>query len=79
MPNYVDWIILGDFNLYCSPKDTNRDGADYAEMFLFNEGISALGLIELPLIGKRFTWSNNPCLNGLIDSLPPLAGPLSIL
>lgn len=29
-----------------------------AEIFLFNDAISALGLIELPLKGKRFTWTN---------------------
>jgi len=27
-------------------------------MLLFNEAISALGLVELPLYGKKFTWSN---------------------
>ena len=27
-------------------------------MFTSNETISALGLVELPLKGKRFTWTN---------------------
>jgi hypothetical protein len=27
-------------------------------MLLFNEAINALGLIELPLYGKKFTWTN---------------------
>jgi hypothetical protein len=27
-------------------------------MYLFNEAISALGLVELPLKGRRFTWTN---------------------
>jgi len=27
-------------------------------MFMSNETISALGLVELPLKGKRFTWTN---------------------
>jgi hypothetical protein len=27
-------------------------------MFLFNDAISTLGLVELPLKGKRFTWTN---------------------
>lgn len=58
MPDHVDWLIVGDFNLYQSPKDRNRDGANHVEMYLFNDAISALGLIELPLKGKRFTWSN---------------------
>jgi hypothetical protein len=58
MPDHIDWLIIGDFNLYRSPADINRDGADYVEMFMFNEAISALGLIKLPLKGKCFTWSN---------------------
>lgn len=28
------------------------------EMFLFNEAISNLGLVELPLLGRQFTWTN---------------------
>ena len=69
MPDHVDWLIVGDFNLYRSPADRNRDGADHAEIYLFNEAISALGLIELPLKGKRFTWSNkqNPPLLERLD------------
>ena len=27
-------------------------------MYLFNEAISSLGFVELPLKGRRFTWSN---------------------
>lgn len=54
----VNWLIVGDFNLCRSPEDRNRPGGDLSEMFLFNEAISALGLIELPLKGRRFTWSN---------------------
>jgi exonuclease III len=58
MPGHVDWLIVGDFNLYRSPEDRNRPGADFSEIFLFNEAISSLGLVELPLKGKRFTWTN---------------------
>jgi len=58
MSDQADWLVVGDFNLYRSPEDRNRDGADFTEIFMFNEAISALGLIELPLKGKRFTWTN---------------------
>jgi hypothetical protein len=58
MPSQVDRLIVGDFNLYRSPEDRNKPRADVAEMFLFNEAISKLGLVELPLKGKRFTWTN---------------------
>lgn len=31
-------------------------------MLLFNEAMSALGLVELPLLGRKFTWSNKQAL-----------------
>lgn len=55
MPDQIDWILVGDFNLYRSPDDRNRPGVDYSEMLLFNEAISALGLVELPLHSQHFT------------------------
>lgn len=58
MPDSIDWLIVGDFNLYRNPSDRNRPGADYSDMLMFNAAISALGLIEIPLKGQRFTWSN---------------------
>lgn len=53
-----DWIILGDFNMYRYPENRNMPGADIANMFMFNNIISFLGLIEIPLHGRKFTWSN---------------------
>lgn len=58
MPDSIDWIIVGDFNLYRNPEDRNKPGAGVAEMLLFNEAISSLGLIEIPMKGKRYTWTN---------------------
>ena len=58
MPENVDWLIVGDFNLIRKPKDRNKDGADVNKMFLFNEAINKLGLTELPLHGSQFTWTN---------------------
>jgi exonuclease III len=73
MPTDVDWLIVGDFNLYRNPEDRNRTGADFTEMLLFNGAISALGLVELPLRGQRFTWTNKqhpPFWNDLIGFSP---------
>lgn len=50
--------FMGGFNLYKYPENRNRDGADISDMFLFNSIISYLGLSEIPLHGKKFTWSN---------------------
>lgn len=58
MPNDIDWLLVGDFNLIRSPNDRNKPGGNGAEMLLFNEAISALGLVDLPLQGRRYTWSN---------------------
>jgi hypothetical protein len=58
MPNSIDWLIVGDFNLYRNPSDRNRPSADYSNMLMFNATISTLGLVEIPLKGQRFTWSN---------------------
>lgn len=58
MPEDIDWLLVGDFNLMRSPENRNRPGEDLAEMFSFNEAISALRLTKLPLHGRKFTWSN---------------------
>jgi exonuclease III len=54
----LDWIVLGDFNLMRSPSNRNRDGGNIQEMFMFNEAISALGLNEVEIVGRKYTWSN---------------------
>jgi hypothetical protein len=51
-------MLIGDFNYYRSPEDCNRDGANYSDMEVFNSTISHLGLVEISVKGRRFTWSN---------------------
>jgi exonuclease III len=58
MPDDMDWLVLGDFNFIRKPTDRNKPGGDVNDMLLFNEAISNLGLVELPLKGRKFTWSN---------------------
>jgi hypothetical protein len=58
MPDETDWIVLGDFNFIRGPEDRNKPGGDINDMILFNDAINRLGLIELPLKGRKFTWSN---------------------
>ena len=58
MPDDIDWLIIGDFNLIRRPEDRNKEGGDANEMYLFNEAISSLGLVDLPLMGRHFTWTN---------------------
>ena len=52
------WILLGDFNFYRYTDSRNRPGANMEDIAIFNEIISYLGLIELPIKGRCFTWSN---------------------
>lgn len=62
------WIFMDDFNFYRSIHNRNRPCADMSDIYLFNELISNLGLIEVPLKGRSFTWSNmqdNPLLEQL--------------
>jgi hypothetical protein len=68
MPDMIKWLVVGDFNLYRTPEDRNKPGGDHVEMYLFNEAINALGLVELPLNGKRFTWTNKQ-LSPLLERL----------
>ena len=63
-----NWIIVGDFNFYRSPEDRNRPGGNFQDMNTFNSIISNLGIIEIPLKGRNYTWSNmqdNPLLEQL--------------
>jgi hypothetical protein len=58
MPDDINWIILGDFNLMRGPENRNKPGGNFVEMFTFNDAISTLGLNEVELQGRNFTWSN---------------------
>ena len=49
---------VGDFNFIRSLDNRNLPGGDVNDIFIFNEVIGHLGLLELPLKGIRFTWSN---------------------
>lgn len=52
------WCIMGDFNSIKSPGERKGvDGYDRAgEMESFGNFISEASLIDLPLIGRKYTW-----------------------
>jgi hypothetical protein len=58
IPLEQKWLILGDFNFIRSPENRNRPGGDINDINIFNEIIGHLGLLELQLKGRKFTWSN---------------------
>ena len=64
----INWFFLGDFNVYRSLENRNRPGGNLGDTLIFNDAIGHLGLIELPLKGRSYTWSNmqsNPLLEQL--------------
>jgi endonuclease/exonuclease/phosphatase family metal-dependent hydrolase len=52
------WMLLGDFNLTRCPDDKNNDCFNASEANRFNDLINSLGLIEIPLVDRAYTWSN---------------------
>jgi len=52
------WLILGDFNLIASSEDKNKGLTNRAMTGRFRCLINELELKDLPLLGRKFTWSN---------------------
>jgi exonuclease III len=52
------WIILGDFNLICLDNDKNNGRLNMRSVARFWRALNHLEVKEIPLLGKRFTWSN---------------------
>lgn len=52
------WLLIGDFNFYRSADNRNTPGGNFNDTMIFNDIISSLGLIELPIKGHSYTWSN---------------------
>lgn len=58
MPDDTKWILMGDFNYIWYPSNRNREGCNFSDMLNFNDAISSLALVEIPLKGRSYTWSN---------------------
>jgi hypothetical protein len=56
--NGIPWLICGDFNLVleADERSTNRLTVMDRE---FRRVVNGLELIDLPLQGRRYTWSNS--------------------
>lgn len=52
------WLLIGDFNFYRYAENRNRPGGNFNDCLIFNDIISHLGLVELPIKGRSYTWSN---------------------
>jgi hypothetical protein len=51
-------MFVGDFNFYRSTENRNRQGANINDIIMLNSIVINLGLQEIPLKGRDFTWSN---------------------
>ena len=58
MPDDTKSLILGDFNYIRYPHNMSKNVGNLTEIFTFSKAISQLTLIEIPLKGRKFTWSN---------------------
>uniref|UniRef100_A0A453JE43 Endonuclease/exonuclease/phosphatase domain-containing protein n=1 Tax=Aegilops tauschii subsp. strangulata TaxID=200361 RepID=A0A453JE43_AEGTS len=58
MTDSTDWLVVGDFNFMRYSDNRNRAGGNVQDMLSFNDAIRAQALVEIPLKGRNFTWSN---------------------
>ncbi|CAM8993758.1 unnamed protein product [Rhodiola kirilowii] len=52
------WIIGGDFNAVIHEEERRGSTFNCKEADQFFEFIQAMGVMDMPLIGRKFTWSN---------------------
>jgi hypothetical protein len=52
------WLLAGDFNLIRSASDKNTPITNANLCSAFNDTINSMELLELPLTGNHYTWSN---------------------
>ncbi|KAG6654621.1 hypothetical protein CIPAW_05G158600 [Carya illinoinensis] len=55
----LPWCIGGDFNITRFPSERSRNSQLSPAMTEFSDCIFDLNLVDLPLVGGPFTWSNN--------------------
>ena len=58
IPPNEDWLFVGDFNFIRGPENRNKPGGNFTDMNTFNDFIRSQSLIELPIKGRTYTWSN---------------------
>lgn len=52
------WLLVGDFNLIRWMVDRSTGSRNFDLMDRFNEFISEVGIIDIPLHNRTFTWTN---------------------
>ena len=52
------WVLAEDFNMIYRAEDKNNANINQAMMGRLRRSIDDIELQELPLIGRKYTWSN---------------------
>ncbi len=52
------WCVIGDFNIIRVPSERWGFSSFSPAMVAFSDWIENLQLVDLPLVGGRYTWSN---------------------
>lgn len=60
----VPWCLGGDFNVVCYPSEKLGASRLSNQMRCFFKFIEDQGLVDLPLNGAKFTWTNNQARRG---------------
>ena len=68
IPNNENWLLVGDFNFIRALDNCNKPGRNISDMITFNDFIISQFLIELPVKGRLYTWSNMQ-LDPLLEQL----------
>jgi hypothetical protein len=55
----IPWLCLDEFNLTCEAEDKNNNNINRRQMRDFRQSLDASELLEIKLINRKFTWSNN--------------------
>jgi hypothetical protein len=54
----IPWMVTGDLNVTLHIKDRSNQNQNINQMRLFRSLIDFVNLIDLPLNGRNYTWSN---------------------
>lgn len=52
------WVVLVDFNVLLSVQDKNGPAVNINDILHFREVVHEIGLVDLPILNRSFTWSN---------------------
>jgi exonuclease III len=54
----LPWMVNGDFNLVCAAEERSNGRINRRLVNRFRHTLNSLMLLDMPLQGRRFTWSN---------------------